>query len=79
MEVVIKQTNSRFIYGYEYLGNPERMVITPHSFQEQCRRSALYAAQRLGWTVIGCSDGENPRSIEEISDEIWGAVRGSLI
>ena len=49
------------------------------SFQEQCRRSALYSAGKLGWTVIGCSDGDNPRSIDEIADEIWRAVQGSLI
>ena len=74
------QVSQRLMSG-RYSGDESKKDIHEAniSFQEQCRRSALYAAQRLGWTVIGCSHGENPRSIEEISDEIWGAVRGSLI
>ena len=37
-----------------------------------CRRSALQAAQVLGWTVISCVDGAGVlRPIQEIHEEIW--------
>lgn len=49
------------------------------AFQKQCRQSALYAANKFGWHVIACSEGDLPRGMEEISEEIWGIVRKSLI
>ena len=39
-------------------------------FLKVCRKNALFAAEKLGWTVIKCSDGENPYSIEEIADKV---------
>lgn len=39
-------------------------------FLKLCRENALYAAKKLGWTVIECSDGENPYTIEEIADKV---------
>ncbi len=39
-------------------------------FLKLCRENALYAAEKLGWTVISCSDGENPYTIEEISEKV---------
>ena len=72
---------SQLLMSGRYSGDESRKDIheADLSFQEQCRQSALYAAQKLGWQVIACSDGVNPRGIEQISDEIWNAVQGSLI
>lgn len=39
-------------------------------FLKLCRENALFAAEKLGWTVIECSDGENPYTIEEIADKV---------
>lgn len=39
-------------------------------FLKSCRKAALYTAKKQGWTVVPCSDGENPLSIEEISNTL---------
>lgn len=39
-------------------------------FLKKCRESALYTAKKQGWSVIECSDGENPLPIEEIHGKI---------
>lgn len=40
-------------------------------FLRICRENALFAAEKLGWTVIQCSDGEKPYTIEEISEKVY--------
>ena len=41
---------------------------------EHCYSAALYAAEKLGWSRIACSENGEPRSIGSISDDIYGAV-----
>lgn len=40
----------------------------------RCRESAFFAAERLGWSVIGCDDGENAFPPEEITNKIVRAI-----
>ncbi len=40
------------------------------NFLLDCRKSALYAAERLGWIVINCTSNGEMRSIDEISKDI---------
>lgn len=43
-------------------------------YLNKCHKAALYAAEKFGWTVIKCSDGDKPLPIEEISDKIYSEV-----
>lgn len=47
-------------------------------FLKKCRKAALYTAEKQGWTVIQCSDGEKPYSIEKIHEQIINKVKEEL-
>ena len=45
------------------------------AYLNACHESALYAADKLGWIVVKCSDGDNPRTIEEINNDIFKEIK----
>ncbi len=44
------------------------------AYLEHCREAALYAAKRLGWSVVMCAENGQPKTRESISDEIFSIV-----
>lgn len=40
----------------------------------QCRETALLAAQKCGWTVVQCTNGQKPYTAYNISEKIWEIV-----
>ncbi len=40
------------------------------AFLSECRLAALYAAEKLGWTVIPCSESGEPYSIETVAGRV---------
>lgn len=39
-------------------------------FLKACREAALYVAERDGWIIIPCNNGNKPRTIEEINADL---------
>ena len=48
------------------------------AYLKTCRKTALYAAEKLGWNVIGCSDGEKPLPIDEITKKLINVINEIL-
>ena len=47
-------------------------------YLKSCREAALYAADRFGWNIVKCFDGDEPLSIEEIGNTIFNIVKEIL-
>lgn len=71
---------SQKLLSARYNGDESRKDIHESDLQylRACRRSALYAAEKLGWRVVECSDGEKPLAVEEISKKLLNIVNEVL-
>lgn len=48
------------------------------NFLLNCRKSALYALQKLNWVHVMCADGDTPKSIEAITKQILDIIDSKL-
>lgn len=67
---------SQHLLRRRYTGDESRMDIHESnvSYLLHCRTAALFAAKRLGWTIIPCSDQQQPYPIEQIAQQIQQAI-----
>lgn len=59
-----------------YKGDADKKDIheKDKKYLETCRKAATYAAKKCGWKIINCAKGDEPRTVEDISDEITKLV-----
>lgn len=67
---------SQILINRRYHGDESKKDIHEShvAFLEQCRSTALFAAQKQGWKVIPCAEGENPKAVETIAEEVFAAI-----
>ena len=44
----------------------------------KCRRSALYASEKMDWSVVPCNEGDEPLSVDNISDTIINIINKKI-
>lgn len=67
---------SQRLLAERYNGDESRKDIHEADirFLEECRKSAMYSADRCGWQIIDCAKGDYPLAIEDI----YGKIRDML-
>ena len=47
-------------------------------YLSRCRKAALFSSEKLGWKILDCSDGDKPKTIDEIYSEIVTLIEEAL-
>ncbi len=67
---------SQRLLEVRYQGNSQKKDLHERDilFLQACRETALFSANALGWKVISCAQGSEPKDREQIQEEIWESV-----
>ncbi len=67
---------SQKLMSSRYKGDESKKDIHEANVEylKKCRVAALAAAEKMGWFVITCNNGDEPKNIEEIGDIIYKKV-----
>ncbi len=44
-------------------------------YLDHCRRAALFTAEYSGWQIVPCAEGGEPRTVEDIAEDILNRVK----
>lgn len=71
---------SQRLMSERYSGDESKKDIHEANVQylRDCRKSALYAAQRLGWKVVECSQKGEPLTVEKINGKLLQLINEVL-
>ncbi len=71
---------SQKMMSKRYSGDESKKDIHESNIQYllNCREAALVAAKVMNWNVIKCNSGNEPRTIDDIGDEIFDIVSKEL-
>ncbi len=63
---------SQKLMSGRYKGDESKKDIheSDTEYLNQCRKAAMFTAEYSGWTIIPCAKGSEPRSIEDIANDI---------
>ena len=71
---------SQKLMSNRYAGDESKKDIHEKnmSFLLSCRESALYALEKLSWIHLSCAQGDTPKSIENITQQIFDILDTKL-
>jgi dTMP kinase len=72
---------SQELLNKRYNGDTSKKDIHESNIEylKRCRETALYAADRLGWTVLECNSGSLPLSEDVINENLMKIIYGAIM